>query len=49
MADSQAAIVAKALNIPILTNAYRATEILTSGIAVKIDGAKGIVFSGQSS
>ncbi len=49
MADSQAAIVAKALDIPLLTNAHRATEILTSGIAVKIDGAKGIVYSGQSS
>lgn len=49
MSDSQAAIVAKALDIPLLTNAYRATEILTSGIAVRIDGIKGIVFSGQSS
>lgn len=49
MSDSQAAIVAKALEIPLLTNAHRATEILTSGIAVKIDGMKGIVLSGQNS
>jgi pyruvate kinase len=48
ISESQAAIVAKALDIPLLTNAERATEILTSGIAVRIDGIKGIVFSGQN-
>jgi len=46
--DSPAAIVAKALDIPVITNATGATEILTSGIAVKVDGEKGYVYSGQS-
>ncbi len=46
--DSQAAIVARALDIPLITNAERATEILTSGIVVKVDGIKGLVLSGQS-
>ncbi len=46
--DSQAAIVAKALDIPLITNAERATEILTSGIVVKVDGIKGLVLSGQN-
>lgn len=46
--DSQAAIVAKALDIPLITNAERATEILTSGIVVKIDGVKGLILSGQN-
>jgi len=46
--DSQAAIVARALDIPLITNAERATEILTSGIVVKVDGIKGLVLSGQN-
>ncbi len=46
--DSQAAIVAKALEIPVITGAANATDILTSGIAVKVDGTKGLVYSGQS-
>ncbi|TAL32233.1 MAG: pyruvate kinase [Spirochaetes bacterium] len=47
-ADSPAAIVAKALDIPVIVNAGRATDILTSGIAVRVDGEKGLVYSGQS-
>lgn len=47
-ADSPAAIVAKALDIPVITGAAKATEILTSGIAVRIDGEKGLIYSGQS-
>ncbi len=46
--DSTAAVVAKALDIPVITGAERATERLTSGIAVKIDGGRGQVLSGQS-
>jgi len=46
--DSPAAIVAKALDIPVITGATKATEILTSGIAVRIDGEKGLIYSGQS-
>ncbi|MDX9800497.1 MAG: pyruvate kinase [Spirochaetia bacterium] len=46
ISDSPAAIAAKALDIPLLTNANQATEILISGIAVRIDGTKGLVFSG---
>ncbi|HOP62082.1 MAG TPA: pyruvate kinase [Spirochaetota bacterium] len=47
-ADSPAAIVAKALDIPVITGALKATEILTSGIAVRVDGEKGQVYSGHS-
>jgi len=46
--DSPAAIVAKALDIPIITSAEKATERLTSGIAVRIDGGKGQILSAQS-
>jgi len=46
--DSPAAIVAKALDIPIITSAEKATERLTSGIAVRIDGGKGQILSGQT-
>ena len=46
--DSPAAIVAKALDIPIITSAEKATERLTSGIAVRIDGGKGQILSGQN-
>jgi len=47
-ADSPTAIVARALDIPVIVEAAKATEILTSGIAVRIDGEKGLVYSGQS-
>jgi pyruvate kinase len=43
--DSPAAIVAKALDIPVIISAKEATERLTSGIAVRIDGEKGQVLS----
>jgi pyruvate kinase len=43
--DSPAAIVAKALDIPVIISAAKATERLISGIAVKIDGEKGQVLS----
>jgi len=46
--DSPAAIVAKALDIPIITSAEKATERLTSGIAVRIDGGKGHILSAQN-
>jgi len=46
--DSPAAIVARALDIPVIISAEKATERLTSGIAVKIDGGKGQILSAQS-
>jgi pyruvate kinase len=46
--DSPAAIVAKALDIPIIISATKATERLISGIAVKINGEKGQIVSGHS-
>ncbi len=46
--NAPSSIVAKALDIPVITGAEGATEILTSGIAVKVDGEKGYVYSGQS-
>lgn len=46
--DSPAAIVGKALDIPVITNAEKATERLTSGTVVRIDGGKGQILSGQS-
>ena len=47
-ADSPAAIVAKALDIPVVTSAKNATDILTSGTAVRIDGGNGLVYSGHN-
>ncbi len=47
--NSPAAIVARALEIPIITSAEKATDRLTSGIAVRIDGGKGQILSAQSS
>ena len=47
-ADSPAAIVAKALDIPVITSARNATEILTSGTAVRIDGGSGLIYSGHN-
>ena len=46
--DSPAAIVAKALDIPVITSARNATEILTSGTAVRIDGGNGLIYSGHN-
>ncbi|HQO40099.1 MAG TPA: pyruvate kinase [Spirochaetota bacterium] len=46
--DSPAAIVAKALDIPVITSARNATDILTSGTAVRIDGGSGLIYSGHN-
>ena len=46
--DSPAAIVAKALEIPVIISAAKATERLISGIAVKINGEKGQILSALS-
>jgi len=43
--DSPSAIVAKALDIPVIISAKKATERLISGIVVKIDGENGQVLS----
>jgi len=45
--DSPAAIVAKALDIPVIISATKATERLISGIVVKIDGKNGQIVSAQ--
>jgi pyruvate kinase len=45
--DSPAAIVAKALDIPVIISATKATERLISGIAVKLDGETGRILSGH--
>ncbi len=44
--DSPEAIVAKALEIPVLVGAIDATEILKSGTIVTVNGNMGLVFSG---
>ena len=44
--DSQAVIVGKALEIPVITNAVNATEILKSGTIVTVDAKAGRIFSG---
>lgn len=41
--DSHAAIVGMTLDIPVITGASNATEILRSGTAVTMDADKGIV------
>lgn len=46
--DSEASIVAKALDIPVITSAKNATDILTSGTAVRIDGGSGLIYSGHN-
>ena len=43
--NSPAAIVAKALNIAVITNAKNATDRLVSGIAIRLDGEKGYVLN----
>ena len=45
--DSHAAIVGMTLDIPVITGAVNATQILRSGTAVTIDADKGIVTSGE--
>jgi len=45
-ADSEAAIVGKALDIPVISNAENATEILKSGTLITIDSGTGKVYSG---
>ncbi len=45
-ADSHAAIVGMALDIPVIVGAENAAAILRSGTAVTIDADKGIVSSG---
>lgn len=47
--DSHAAIVGMTLDIPVITGAANATQILRSGTAVTIDADKGIVTSGEQS
>jgi pyruvate kinase len=47
--DSKAAIVARALEIPVLAGAMEATEILKSGTVVTVDAGRGLVFSGVRS
>ena len=42
-ADSHAAIVGMALDIPVIVGAANATQILRSGTVVSIDAEKGIV------
>ncbi|MEG2813469.1 MAG: pyruvate kinase, partial [Oscillospiraceae bacterium] len=46
--DSHGAIVGLALNKPVIVGAAHATEILKSGITVKIDAKRGIVSSSQA-
>jgi pyruvate kinase len=43
--DSPSAIVAKALDIPVIISAKKATERLISGIVVRIDGENGHILS----
>ncbi|MBQ7820837.1 MAG: hypothetical protein IJ391_00950 [Clostridia bacterium] len=45
--DSHAAIIGRALNIPVIVGAAGATKILKSGTAVTLDAKKGIVFNGD--
>lgn len=42
--DSSAAIVGKALNIPVIVGAENATSLLKSGVTVNVDGVRGIVY-----
>lgn len=45
-ADSQAVIVGKALDIPVVSNAESATEILKSGTLITLDSETGKIFHG---
>jgi pyruvate kinase len=44
---SKAVIIAKALDIPVIASAERATEIIKSGIVVTVDPLNGKVYSGK--
>ncbi len=44
--DSEAAVVGKALQIPVLTNVTSATKILKSGTVVTVDASRGFVYAG---
>lgn len=44
--DSRAVIAARALCIPVVSDAAHATEILKSGTVVTVDGNKGVIYSG---
>ncbi|MBN2857124.1 MAG: pyruvate kinase, partial [Candidatus Delongbacteria bacterium] len=44
--DSEAVIVGKALDIPVISNAENATEILKSGTLITIDSGAGKIYSG---
>jgi pyruvate kinase len=44
--ESEAAVVGKALQIPVLTNVTSATEILKSGTIVTVDSSRGFVYAG---
>lgn len=44
--ESQAVIAARALGIPVVSDAENATEILKSGTVVTVDGKKGVIYSG---
>lgn len=46
--NSHAAIAAMALGIPAIVGAVHATDLLKSGIAVKLDGVRGTIFSASS-
>jgi len=45
--NSHAVIVGAALDIPVITDAKNALEILKNGIVVTMDAQKGLVFSGE--
>jgi pyruvate kinase len=46
-ADSQAVIVGKALDIPVVAHAHAATDILKSGTVVTVDARTGRIYSGK--
>ena len=46
--NSHAAIAAMALGIPAIVGAEHATDLLKSGITVRLDGVRGTIFSANS-
>ena len=46
--NSHAAIAAMALDKPAIVGAAHATDLLKSGITVKLDGVRGAIFSASS-
>jgi pyruvate kinase len=44
--NSESVIVCKAIDIPVISNAESASEILKSGTLVTVNAAKGLVYSG---